>query len=751
MVSKILLFLIGFILFYIIFYLIVFKVYGNVFKEWFILKARGVVIVKGLIYLFIFLVLGSFVYASGCCYVEGGPVCNSYYEDGQAACEAQLGIYNSDPTCGGIPQCETVCCCDGSIPHYTLRGECEVRQLKWIYTTEQGCNLFCDGTPACNDDCQFNSGDCVGRGGLISAAGKYYCWNKDTTYLTQADCLDNCNATSYSISGYMTDANNTPLANIEIELENAVIWHEIFVETNSNGYFEFLNISPGLYDFYINGGDETEPIAGYTSINLDDGNLINLTEDLEINATLLGIDINLELNSSGFKHGGAIEGNVTATNNEVFGLTDWLHGLAAKFGYQFFETGFYFNLTPVNLSAGETKSELHIVKIPDNDTDPELNFYGIIANLNWNLTSSEGLKKASIFAGKRRTIYTYEYDLDGDGIPNFQDPDDDNDGINDTYDNLLGNGSSIKSNLENISIFIDNSTNISQLFNDIHNIQLFSNNESVLEFDYNFSYQLLDLHDVGLYRQDTTDKGSLLVIGISLPGNLTKNAYLDDLNETIGSVCIKDEAILFIDEISGYCNESNEILLDCDGAAYFDYSCTDIGDRYKITGLKHSGIIEFDSLKLFSITLSKGWNLISIPLKLMDNPISLFNEKNLTIFGYKNNSWFVPEHIEAKLGYWVKANGGFNLTLAGNEIEDRNINLSKGWNLIGYPSLNGSLVNETFNNSQISDVMMYNNLKWYSYNPSRPDFLNTLNNMTPGYGYWVNAKENFTLIFSAKS
>jgi len=32
---------------------------------------------------------------------------------------------------------------------------------------------------------------------------------------------------------------------------------------------------------------------------------------------------------------------------------------------------------------------------------------------------------------------------------------------------------------------------------------------------------------------------------------------------------------------------------------------------------------------------------------------------------------------------------------------------------------------------------MYDNGNWYSYNPSKPAFLNTLNIMKPGYGYWV--------------
>lgn len=136
------------------------------------------------------------------------------------------------------------------------------------------------------------------------------------------------------------------------------------------------------------------------------------------------------------------------------------------------------------------------------------------------------------------------------------------------------------------------------------------------------------------------------------------------------------------------------------------------------------------------IILNKGWNLISVPLNLINNTFSyLFNKDNITAYGYKNNSWFIPREIENRLGYWVRLNECYNLTLIGTEIENKTIILNDGWNLVSYPYLSESdLNNATFKNNT---VFTYANNSWQSYNPNKTDLLNTLKQLKPGYGYWV--------------
>jgi len=131
-----------------------------------------------------------------------------------------------------------------------------------------------------------------------------------------------------------------------------------------------------------------------------------------------------------------------------------------------------------------------------------------------------------------------------------------------------------------------------------------------------------------------------------------------------------------------------------------------------------------------NFSLNKGWNLISIPLNLTN--MSLFD--NISIFGY-NGSWFVPDKIDSKLGYWIKINESMNLTLTGFEM-DETIELNNGWNLVGYPSLSEMNVDE----SELEDynIFAYINNSWLSYVPSRS--FNSLENLKPGYGYWVKSE-----------
>ena len=103
------------------------------------------------------------------------------------------------------------------------------------------------------------------------------------------------------------------------------------------------------------------------------------------------------------------------------------------------------------------------------------------------------------------------------------------------------------------------------------------------------------------------------------------------------------------------------------------------------------------------------------------------------------------DEINETIGLWLKMLENDTLIIQGTEFDNAAFNLNKGWNLIGYPSLNISLINETFNISEIGSVFMYNNSeenvsKWQGYNPDKLDRFNTLKYMKPGYGYWVKLK-----------
>ena len=178
---------------------------------------------------------------------------------------------------------------------------------------------------------------------------------------------------------------------------------------------------------------------------------------------------------------------------------------------------------------------------------------------------------------------------------------------------------------------------------------------------------------------------------------------------------------------TGEINNSYEFFVIYDAINYSSFIIPNETNKVTITIIEPE-----EGYLLYNILLTKGWNLISTPLNLPDKNInSIFPDNNITIFGYRNNSWFTPTEIENKLGYWLKTNESKNLTLFGTEIENKTIELAQGWNLIGYPYLEEKNISDIFPNNPI----YFYNATWSSYVPFRTS--NTLNYFVPSYGYWV--------------
>ena len=190
-------------------------------------------------------------------------------------------------------------------------------------------------------------------------------------------------------------------------------------------------------------------------------------------------------------------------------------------------------------------------------------------------------------------------DLDNDGNPDFNDTDDDNDGILDENDFLTGNLSSINTTLT-INITINGTTNLSKLFNGTFpviiktNLTTNSSNATLTLITFEYKFNATNILDFGKITINYSIKG---FSGISLRGftrpssNFTKNFTIDKVNTTVKAVCIKDADVSF-ESISSSCNSDNEILIDCNNITNKGYTCFDTGTRYKITGLNHSAVKE---------------------------------------------------------------------------------------------------------------------------------------------------------------
>jgi hypothetical protein len=190
-----------------------------------------------------------------------------------------------------------------------------------------------------------------------------------------------------------------------------------------------------------------------------------------------------------------------------------------------------------------------------------------------------------------------DIDLDGDTlnndvdncpfIVNLNQTDTDEDGTGDPCDKIVD--VEVNSNIANLSILINGSAIYDQNMSGISPIQFEDeSNNTILEFDWDFS-NIFNMSGVEIKEQESNSTGSIIISGLDL-GDETKSVYLDKLSSS-NSVCIKDADITNITEISGDCTGTNETSVACPGNSGA-YACSLASDRYKVSGLSHSGVIE---------------------------------------------------------------------------------------------------------------------------------------------------------------
>ena len=211
--------------------------------------------------------------------------------------------------------------------------------------------------------------------------------------------------------------------------------------------------------------------------------------------------------------------------------------------------------------------------------------------------------------------------------------------------------------------------------------------------------------------------------------------------------------------------------------------------------IKDGGLFGFNisfsapALKTCTTSLTTGWNLISAPLNLttwelgqesvVGDPLNVTPKNSLTsIYRYNITSglfekcshyddwgWWPATgsesftELEPGRGYWVMAKNDCNLTFTGTEPSDLNITLNKGWNLIGWYSMQEALLGQESVVGDPFNVTPKNSLtSIYRYNSSTGLFekcshyddwgwwpatgSESFTKLEHGKGYWVMAKND---------
>lgn len=171
-----------------------------------------------------------------------------------------------------------------------------------------------------------------------------------------------------------------------------------------------------------------------------------------------------------------------------------------------------------------------------------------------------------------------------------------------------------------------------------------------------------------------------------------------------------------------------------------------------------SNIVTVDLAKTQTINLNAGWNLIGFN-------VTPFEENLKETFTPINNSLIqlntqteifnpnLPDFLNTLTqlvpaqGYYANMSQSDQIILRGEKIDVSQVsfNLHLGWNLISYPAQNAEDITTALQN--ISPYIIQVNNQTQIYNPTLPDFLNTLNQLEPGKGYWINVNQNCTLTF----
>lgn len=170
--------------------------------------------------------------------------------------------------------------------------------------------------------------------------------------------------------------------------------------------------------------------------------------------------------------------------------------------------------------------------------------------------------------------------------------DDDNDGLYDDVDTLMGNSSSL--NLTGIStatVKISGSPAIDGIaFSGRQHVEIWNNLNLLINFSYNFSQGTLNLSRIMI---DVNASSGLAVDLDNQQQQEKKTLFVSDPGYT--SLCIKDAPVLSVNQITSSCTGASEFdftscISNSTGVTISGITCYDLGNNFRIENLNHSGV-----------------------------------------------------------------------------------------------------------------------------------------------------------------
>jgi hypothetical protein len=191
----------------------------------------------------------------------------------------------------------------------------------------------------------------------------------------------------------------------------------------------------------------------------------------------------------------------------------------------------------------------------------------------------------------------------------------------------------------------------------------------------------------------------------------------------------------------------------------------EVANNYNTDCLK-VGLSPVQVLDSYTINLTTGWNLISLPVDPADNSVyGIFPEnvqsgivdiwgwneaqQNWIYYSPDPNDYFYQYYsaiteLESGKAYWVEMNKSGSFTVEGtipSNAPTSPVALVSGWNFIGCTGLTSAAVTSMYPDA--IDVWGWNEAQqnWIYYSPDPNDYFyqyyTKINTIQPGKGYWV--------------
>jgi tartrate-resistant acid phosphatase type 5 len=189
---------------------------------------------------------------------------------------------------------------------------------------------------------------------------------------------------------------------------------------------------------------------------------------------------------------------------------------------------------------------------------------------------------------------------------------------------------------------------------------------------------------------------------------------------------------------------SGSIVRYCDDYGAQLVTATDTSLTFQFitrTGVIVDTYTLYAGLPTYTINVSAGWNLLSLPSKVPNNSVTqLFPTAISSAFVYSGGTYQLTDTLTKGNGFWLKFSSADQVQIYGDSLYSDTIDVVTGWNMIGTVSKPVAImdIQESTPGMVISDYFGYNLDGMGSYT-----FVTTL---LPGYGYWVKVNQNGKLI-----